>query len=322
MKKIYLIALFLGSVLGTKAQDTFSIVAIDAATGEIGSAGASCIANSKIISSIVLGKGALHTQSFYILGNKLNGESYMAEGLSPNEILNELKKNDVQGDSTRRQYGAVVLKDGGSAAAYTGDSCLDFKGHIVGQTYAIQGNILIGKHVLDSMEARFLREKGPLAYKLMAALQGANIPGADSRCLPNNKPAISAFIRVAKATDSDELYLDLNVSNTSSTKNPIDSLQKQFAAFFAAASVTTKRAIIQTTVFPNPATNRITVQYYSADNTNAALSITDILGKTVYVAALPYGNEHSIDISTFTKGMYFYTLQTNSGKASGKFMVE
>ena len=88
---------------------------------------------------------------------------------------------------------------------------MDYKNHIVGPNYAIQGNILSGQAILDSMEARFLATPGPLADKLMAALQGANVPGADTRCLANGTSSLSAFLRVAKPNDlPGAFYLDLN----------------------------------------------------------------------------------------------------------------
>ena len=103
---------------------------------------------------------------------------------------------------------------------------MDYKGHILGQTYAIQGNILINEEVLISMENSFNSTSGTLADKLMASLQGANIPGADSRCLSNQTSSLSAFIRVADSMDdNNNLLLDLNINNTNNGQEPIDLLQ-------------------------------------------------------------------------------------------------
>ena len=73
MKQIYFIGLFLLSI-SVFSQHTFSIVAADPNTGEIGSAGATCISaedGALAISDIVLGVGAIHTQSFYLPTNHL-----------------------------------------------------------------------------------------------------------------------------------------------------------------------------------------------------------------------------------------------------------
>ena len=103
---------------------------------------------------------------------------------------------------------------------------MDYKGHILGPTYAIQGNILLREQVLINMENNFNSTVGTLSDKLMAALQGANMPGADSRCLGDGISSLSAFIRVADPTDNEnELLLDLNINNTNNGQEPIDLLQ-------------------------------------------------------------------------------------------------
>ena len=65
---------------------TFSIVAVDTNTKEVGSAGGSCIANSIIISDIHPGTGVIHTQSYYLPANQSYASSLMDEGYSPDEI--------------------------------------------------------------------------------------------------------------------------------------------------------------------------------------------------------------------------------------------
>ena len=214
------------------SQDTFSIVAVDPNTNEVGSAGASCIAGSIIISDIHPGVGVIHTQSWWNSNNQLNASNLMNQGFSPEEIINWLIENDVQNNPSDRQYGVVDLIDGGRSAAYTGATCYDYKNHIIGSNYSIQGNILIGQSVLDSMESRFNNTTGSLATRLMQSLQGANVPGADIRCLDEGISSLSAFLRVAKSDDNESLYLDINVNETSFNSfpllDPIDSLQTLF----------------------------------------------------------------------------------------------
>ena len=230
-----------------RAQDTFSIVAVDTVTGEIGSAGATCLARSAgnpigalIISGVYPGIGAIHTQSFWRPDNQDMAAELMLEGaMSPQEILDSMKVLDVDGTPEVRQYGAVDFRGGiPRSAAFTGEECFDFKGHITGRNYAIQGNILLGQQILDSMEARFLRAEGTLADKLMAALQGANVPGADTRCLDSGKSSASSFIRIAKPTDNiDNLFLDLIVTKSAAGVDPIDSLQTLYDAWKQGSSV-------------------------------------------------------------------------------------
>ena len=73
---------------------TFSIVAVDTTTGEIGSAGGSCIAGSIIISDIHPGTGAIHTQSYYLPANQNYASDLMDQGYTPNQIINNLVLND------------------------------------------------------------------------------------------------------------------------------------------------------------------------------------------------------------------------------------
>ena len=208
---------------------TFSIVAVDLENGLVGSAGASCIAGSIIISDIHPGVGAIHTQSYWSGYNQIMASDMMDLGLSPEEIIDYVVENDVSNNPSLRQYGIVDLYDGGRSAAFTGSNCMDYKGHILGPNYAIQGNILLDESILLSIEESFNQTVGTFTDKLMAALQGANIPGADSRCLSNNTSSLSAFIRVAKPLDEeDNYYLDLNVNNTSNENEPIDLLQELY----------------------------------------------------------------------------------------------
>ncbi len=227
MIKRYFIILFLSNLFAT-----FSIVAIDTETGEIGSAGGSCIAGSIIISDIHPGIGAIHTQSYYLPSNQNYASDLMDQGYNPNQIINHLVLNDAQNNPSIRQYGVVSFDDGGQSASYTGDNCSDWKGHINETIYAIQGNILLNSSILDSMESKFITTAGPLTHKLMAALQGAKVPGADSRCLDEGISTYSAFIRVAKTNDENEYYMDLNVnsvipyfSQNGIWIDPIDTLQ-------------------------------------------------------------------------------------------------
>ena len=220
----YMFLLFFGLI-----YSTFSIVAVDLNNGQVGSAGASCIGGSIIISDIHPGVGAIHTQSYWSGYNQIMASNLMDSGLSPDEIINYLIENDVNNNPTIRQYGIVDIYEGGRSAAYTGENCMDYKNHILGTNYAIQGNILLNEQILINIENNFNNTIGTLSDKLMAALQGANIPGADSRCLDNGTSSLSAFIRVAEPFDEpDNFLLDLNINNTNNNQEPINLLQNLY----------------------------------------------------------------------------------------------
>ena len=153
MTKFYFSFLFLFSILLTGfSQDTFSIVAVDSETGEIGSAGASCVDNASnfggviIINGIIPGRGGINGQARICINPHTNlniGIDQMTLGLSPQAILDYLFLNDgcFSGDENERQYGIVDFDENSMprAAAFTGNATTDHKGHRVGDNYAIAG---------------------------------------------------------------------------------------------------------------------------------------------------------------------------------------
>jgi uncharacterized Ntn-hydrolase superfamily protein len=231
--KVLLILLLIVSTAEMFSQDTFSIVAVDTVTGEIGSAGASCVGpiggvGAFILSDVIEGIGAIHTQASYLSQNQQNAHNKMLEGLTPQQIIDWLVANDVQGNPTIRQYGIVDLTRDGESAAYTGVNCTNYKNHVTGPGYAVQGNILWGPIIIDTMKTTFLNTQGPLADRLMATLQAAKIPGADTRCAQYGKSSISGFVKVVRIGDGSNPYLQIVVPNTPTNKDPIDSLQTMF----------------------------------------------------------------------------------------------
>jgi len=269
IKKTFIILLI------SKIFATFSIIAVDTNTGEVGSAGGSCIGNSIIISDIHPGKGVIHTQSYWMSANQQYASELMQNGFSPSEIIQLLESNDIQNNPSIRQYGIVDIDYGNNygmlfeyecedigdtqwygligsgelgectdnpiarSSSFTGENCSTWMGHINGINYAIQGNILLNEEILLNMEENFINTNGPLDRKLMSALQGAKIPGADTRCLDEGISTLSAFIRIAKPFDQDQLYIDLNISNVTPyyTSNgtwidPIDTLQSNFDIWY------------------------------------------------------------------------------------------
>lgn len=155
-KSIFFSLIFLFS-LSLNAQDTFSIVAVDSVTGEVGSAGASCVnlinypnLTNHFLGELFPGVGAINCQAYYLESNQINARNRMLEGMTPAEIIAWLEENDVQNNPTIRQYGITAMVDGSpESAGYTGVNTDDYKNHVTGPNYSIQGNILLGQMVLD-----------------------------------------------------------------------------------------------------------------------------------------------------------------------------
>jgi uncharacterized Ntn-hydrolase superfamily protein len=320
MKKIYF--LFLSILISSclTAQDTFSIVAIDTITGEVGSAGASCIDDTQIqggaliISDVIPGRGGIHTQAYWNTVNQQHAHARMMEGMSPQEIIDWLVANDAQNNPNIRQYGIVDFDSVGHprSAAYTGINCQNYKNHITGPNYSIQGNILLGQQILDSMQSRFMNTQGMLAEKLMAALQGAKVPGADTRCTAEGVSSLSAFIRVARTTDTvGGFYLDLNVPILPYGMEPIDSLQTLFNEWLNQI-VGVEESLsndLGFTVYPNPVNEMLNVDCPTlSNNKNQVIIFTDLTGRMV--KKLNVSNyKMKVDISDLKDGIYFVAFE-------------
>ena len=162
----------------TGAVATFSIVARDAATGELGIAVASrFFAVGAVVPWAKAGVGAVATQSFANTTFGWRGLELMEQGAAPEEVMAILIRNDD--DPDRRQVGMVSAD--GRSATYTGSECLAWAGGRNGPDYAIQGNILAGEAVVTSMERVFLETEGTLAERLYAALLAGDSEGGDAR---------------------------------------------------------------------------------------------------------------------------------------------
>lgn len=320
MKNLITIIYLFFIISNSKSQDTFSICAVDPVTGEVGSAGASCVNDCTILSDVHPGYGVVHTQASWIPNNQNYARILMNLHLPPQAIIDSLVLHDAQNNPTIRQYGIVDLINGGRSAAYTGVNCIDYKNHMTRPTYAIQGNILLGQQILDSMESRFLNTTGPLSAKLMAALQGAKVIGADTRCASWNTSSKSAFIRVARPGDTlGILYLNLQVLNTPFGRDPIDSLQVLYNNFITSvkniSNEIPNRFFLQQN-FPNPFNPSTVIRYELAVNSFAVLKIYDVLGNEISTLVNEKQNagtyEAEWQANNFPSGIYFYKLDAEN----------
>lgn len=157
---------------------TFSIVARDSATGELGVAVASrFFAVGSVVPWAKANVGAVATQAYANTTFGPRGLDYLEEGHTPAEVQKLLLGDDTE--PGRRQFGIVDAK--GKSVTYTGDGCSAWAGGRSGPNYAVQGNILTGEAVVTSMENAFLTTEGTLADRMYAALLAGNAEGGDSR---------------------------------------------------------------------------------------------------------------------------------------------
>jgi uncharacterized Ntn-hydrolase superfamily protein len=335
MKNRLLIELMLVSAIVARfaafGQDTFSIVAVDSITGQVGSAGASCLAGSIIISDVHPGVGVIHTQSYWHLTNQNYARALMNQGHSPQQIIDSLVAHDAERNPSTRQYGVVDLVGGGRSAAYTGVNCLDYKNHILGQNYAIQGNILLAHQILELMEVFFLSTAGTFTDRLMAALQAAKVPGADIRCLSSGRSSISAFIRTARPQDtSGTLYLNLNVNDAPYDMDPIDSLQRLYDIWKLTNDVSEGAVGVPVTFvlhqnYPNPFNPTTEIRYQTPEVSHVTLKVFDVLGREVATLVNEQKSPGTYtvqwDATGSASGVYFYRLSAGGFVESKKCVV-
>ena len=158
---------------------TFSIVAADPSSGEVGVAVASrFFAVGTVVPHARAGVGAVATQSYANTSFGPHGLSLLSHGNTPEKVLEVLLENDK--GRNKRQVGLVSAS--GASASYTGNSCNAWAGGRSGPNYAVQGNILTGEDVVVAMEKAFLSTIGrPLGARLYAAIEAGDAAGGDSR---------------------------------------------------------------------------------------------------------------------------------------------
>jgi uncharacterized Ntn-hydrolase superfamily protein len=221
-----------------KRAHTYSIVAYDSATGDLGVAVQSKFPNvGGIVPWAKAGVGAVATQS---LGNTAYGEqglALMVLGASAPDAMRIV----LRGDARRAQRQVGMVDAHGNAASWTGDSCFDWAGGrtqtpggdivaagkgqiIVGRGFAAQANIMVSDQTVKNMADAYQRATGPLADRLLAALVAGQAGGGDKRGME------SAALLVVRANagylGGNDRYIDIRVYDDT---NPIRELQRLYA---------------------------------------------------------------------------------------------
>jgi uncharacterized Ntn-hydrolase superfamily protein len=163
------------------------------------------------------GAGAVATQSWANTSYGPRGLAMMEEGLPADEVVARLTADDE--DRAVRQVGVVDAQ--GQAAAFTGEECFDWAGHIVGENYTCQGNILVSEDTVQAMAQAFEGTEGALVHRLLAALRAGQRAGGDRRGRQ------SAAILVVKEKGGyggfNDRYVDLRVDDS---PTPIEELAR------------------------------------------------------------------------------------------------
>ena len=185
---------------------TFSIVAVDKEAKEVGFAIASCCWDAGQVCMAQAEVGAIASQAS---GNMAFLKPYfdkLTEGIRLPAILDQFQEMDDAIET--RQIGMVSFD--GAALSFTGDQCSTWAGHIQGDDYACQGNILVGPEVIAEMAQAFERETGPLYVRLLAALTAGDTAGGDVRGRQSARLAVKKKGYGQPGTDT---FLDIAIED-------------------------------------------------------------------------------------------------------------
>lgn len=220
----------------TKRAHTYSIVAYDSVTGDLGIAVQSKFPNvGGLVPWAKAGIGAVATQSLSNTDYGEKGLELLARGATAPEAMRIVMRSDTR--PSQRQVGMVDAH--GNAASWTGDSTFDWAGGttggqavrrlagkgelIVGRGYAAQANIMVSDATVRNMADTFERAKGSLADRLLAALVAGQAGGGDKRGMQ------SAALLVVRAgagyLGATDRYIDIRVYDA---PDPIKELQRLY----------------------------------------------------------------------------------------------
>jgi uncharacterized Ntn-hydrolase superfamily protein len=157
---------------------TFSIVAMDPSTGDLGVAVQSrFLAVGAVVPWARAGVGAVATQSFANVAYGPDGLALLAQGTGAQEVLDQL----VAADPLRAERQAGVVDAQGRAATHTGRTCFAWAGGRTGAGFAAQGNILAGEAVVDGLADTWLAGGAAFPELLVRCLAAADAAGGDRR---------------------------------------------------------------------------------------------------------------------------------------------
>jgi uncharacterized Ntn-hydrolase superfamily protein len=222
---------------GVFAQDfdpnysgTFSIIALDPATGELGMA-----VQSKAFAvgnRTVTGKGGLAVIAHQASSDPMYGAlaiQLLQSGMTPQDALDYILRSDPGRDSRQ----VAILDIQGRGAGFTGTSPNDWKGNRCGMNYCVQGNILAGPEVLANLENSFKTSTGPLADRLMAALDAAQTGGGDARGMEG--AAMVIYKPLAGAAGFSDRMIDLRVDDS---RQPLVELRRLLNIYWSGQMIT------------------------------------------------------------------------------------
>ena len=195
---------------------TWSMVARDKASGQLGVAVATkFLAAGALVPFIASKVGAIATQALVNPYYGIDGLQLLRKGISPSDALERLKSEDV-GHAHRQ---VQIIDVSGNVAAHTGECCLPWSSHALGNSFSVAGNMLAGQRVVDhAFEAYVKNSALPFARRLIAAMHAGEAAGGDRR----GKQSAALII----VGDDEWPALDLRVDDHPSPLSELDRLER------------------------------------------------------------------------------------------------
>jgi uncharacterized Ntn-hydrolase superfamily protein len=217
-----------GQVFKTAAPlaHTFSIVARDSTTGEMGVAVQShWFSVGTVVSWAEAGIGAVATQSFVNKSFGIRGLDLLRRGLTAQQALDTLLKTD-EGREVRQ---VAIVDTKGNVATHTGKGCIQYATQIQGNQFSVQSNMMLGDQVSVAMSTAFEKSGGKsLAERMLLSLEAAQKAGGDIR----GQQSATLLIVPGKSEGKpwDERIVDLRVDDN---KEPIKELRRLYTVHLA-----------------------------------------------------------------------------------------
>jgi uncharacterized Ntn-hydrolase superfamily protein len=165
------------------------------------------------------------TQSFVNLSFGPRGLELLRHGKSPGQVVEEL----IATDSSREMRQLAVIDSEGNAAAHTGTRCVPEAGHLIGENFSVQANLMASAEVWPAMAESFQQSSGPLAERMLQALKSAQAKGGDLRGQQ------SAAILVVRVEPTGEIWkdrlIDLRIEDHENPLEELDRLLRIFRAY-------------------------------------------------------------------------------------------
>jgi uncharacterized Ntn-hydrolase superfamily protein len=203
---------------------TFSIVARDPRNGDLGVAVQSrFLGVGSVVPWARAGVGAVATQAWANVRYGEEGLRLLEGGKDPAAAVAALVEADA--DRDRRQVALVDAR--GRVAAHTGTGCREWAGHLEGDGFSVQGNILAGEQVLAAMAKAFRESEGELAERLVTALEAGQGAGGDRR--GQRSAALLVVRKNGGYGGNNDRYVDLRVEDHEA---PIAELKRLLALYW------------------------------------------------------------------------------------------